>query len=104
MNNTELELIVPPAHPCFADHFAGNPIVPGALLLQWLCQQLQLHYPGQRVSTIMSLKFLKTLGPGDRCRLVLTAGAKTGQLKLQVLRGGSTVCQGVLKLHDEPSS
>ena len=103
MSSTELELIVPSAHPCFADHFPGNAIVPGALLLQWLCQALQSHYPGQRVTTIKSLKFLKTLGPGDRCRLVLTAGVKTGQLKLHLQRGGAAVCRGVLELHDEPS-
>ena len=106
MSNTELELIVPVAHPCFADHFAGNPIVPGALLLQWLCRQLHSHYPGQRVSTIKSLKFLKTLGPGDRCRLVLSAGANTGQIRLRMLRGTVTVCQGAVELevelHDEP--
>ncbi len=106
MSNTELDLIVPSAHPCFADHFPGNPIVPGALLLQWLCQALQSHFPGRRVATIKSLKFLETLAPGDCCRLVLTAGATSGQCKLQLRRGELTVCRGAVELevelHDEP--
>lgn len=101
MNETLIELIVPQHHPSFADHFPGKPIAPGALILQWLCQRVQGHYPGRRVSLVKSMKFLGTLAPGDHCCLSLAVGARAGQLNLKLLRGEDTVCQGVIELVDE---
>ena len=104
MNEARLELTVPQHHPCFADHFPSRAIVPGALILQWLCQLVQGHYPGQRVSRVKSMKFLGTLEPGDRCFLSLAAGAGAGQLKLTLLQGEQTVCQGMVDLVAEQGS
>jgi 3-hydroxyacyl-[acyl-carrier-protein] dehydratase len=98
MSEAQLELLVPQQHPCFADHFPGKPIAPGALILQWLCEMVHGHYPGQRVSLVRSMKFLDTLAPGDQCCLSLAAGPRAGQLVLKLRRGEDTVCQGVLEL------
>jgi 3-hydroxymyristoyl/3-hydroxydecanoyl-(acyl carrier protein) dehydratase len=97
----QLQLIVPRTHPCFADHFPGKPLVPGALLLHWLCQQVQAHTAPCRVTTIKSMKFLQPLLPGDVCQLVLTAGASAPLLKVKLTRDGTTICQGVLEVQAE---
>lgn len=101
MSEVQLELIVPQTHPSFVDHFPGNPIVPGALILQWLCELLQGHYPGQRVTRVNSMKFLCILAPGDRCSLSLATGTRAEQLRVQLLRGEDIVCQGVIELRPE---
>lgn len=100
MNDVQIELMVPRHHPSFADHFPGKPIAPGALILQWLCERVQGHCPGQRVSRVKSMKFLGTLAPGDHCCLSLAVGARAGQLNLKLQRGEETVCQGVVVLAD----
>ena len=101
MNEAQIEWLVPQHHPSFADHFPGKPIVPGAVILQWLCERVQGHYPGRRVSLVKSMKFLGTLAPGDHCCLSLAVGSRAGQLNLKLLRGEDTVCQGVVELAEE---
>ena len=56
---------VPCQHPCYADHFPGHVVVPGALLLEWIQQALQQHCPDVRMQAIVSFKFLRVVEPGD---------------------------------------
>ena len=38
--NPEFTLLIPAEHPCYAGHFPGDPLVPGALLAQWVAETL----------------------------------------------------------------
>ena len=50
-------------HPTAAGHFPGNPIIPGAVLLDEVLQAMGAA-PGDR-SVIRSAKFLQPVRPGD---------------------------------------
>jgi 3-hydroxyacyl-[acyl-carrier-protein] dehydratase len=55
-------------HPTAAGHFPGNPIIPGALLLD----AVLLAVAGEAVapfSVIRSAKFLRPVRPGDRIKI-----------------------------------
>lgn len=88
---------VPDQHRCFADHFPGNPIVPGALLLDWLCQLIEKNLPGTRVEGIRTMKFLATLHPGDECLLTINQ-KNSGQVSLLCQRDGQPICKGSIAL------
>lgn len=59
----------PPDHPCYADHFPGDPLVPGALLLAWIEAALIEHAPGCRLAAIEQCKFRAPLRPGQHYRI-----------------------------------
>lgn len=75
---------IPVDHPVFAGHFPGHPLVPGALLLDWVVERVAVHW---RVSSaglrIEQAKFLHPVSPdahvalelraeADRCRFTLS--------------------------------
>ncbi len=93
-----LSLTVPQQHPCFPAHFPGQPIVPGALLLQWIFARTRSQYPGHAIATIKSMKFLKSLQPGDPCRLELDADPAMKRLNITCYRHSDLVCKGVVEL------
>lgn len=92
-----MALDIPVAHSCFADHFPGRPIVPGALLLQWLCERLEAQYPGRRVALVVTMKFLATLAPGDHCVLEL-GDAGADRVKLVLARDGAPICKATVQM------
>ena len=92
------ELVVPTGHACFAAHFPGRPLVPGALLLQWLCQQALQQFPQHRLVEVPSMKFLRPLLPGDVCELTLRYDQPVRLVRVGLDRSGKKVCQGVLDL------
>ncbi len=77
--STELLLLVPAEHPCYADHFPGNPLVPGALLLKWILARIEQEYHC-RVLLLKSIKFLAPVKPGN----YLTIKMNTNLLKMQL--------------------
>lgn len=65
-------LCIPEQHPCFEGHFPGDPLVPGALLLQWLAQHIEQQLPGLSPTTLKVMKFIAPVRPGYRCEVELT--------------------------------
>lgn len=53
-------------HPALAGHFPGNPVVPGALLLDEIISAL-VCAAGTTPVAIATAKFLRPLLPGQRC-------------------------------------
>ena len=52
------------SHPIFQAHFAGNPILPGACIVQ-LIKELAANYYGQQFFTcaVKNMKFLQAINP-----------------------------------------
>ncbi len=60
-------LCLPPETPLFAGHFPGNPLVPGALLLDWFLGEAQKALRCDRPAlSIEQAKFLHPVRPDDR--------------------------------------
>ncbi len=93
-----LSFTVPQKHPCFPAHFPGQPIVPGALLMQWVFAQVRSQYRSYSIVTIRSMKFLKSLHPGDHCRLELKSGPALQGLSIACYCHSDLVCKGVVEL------
>ena len=94
----KLSFSVPQEHPCFPAHFPGQPIVPGALLMQWIFAQVRSQYPSHSIVTIKSMKFLKSLSPGDHCRLELKSDASLQTLSVACYCQSDLICKGVVGL------
>ncbi len=58
----DVEISFPVDHPAAAGHFPGNPIVPGALLLDRALRAIGLTAPVE----IRHAKFLRPVRPGDK--------------------------------------
>lgn len=89
----ELHLPIPGAHACFADHFPGAPLVPGALLLKWILGLLAEAGCGQ-VNYLKQVKFLAPVLPGDDLRIDITTGAKTQVFVIAAYKGEMLVLKG----------
>lgn len=62
------QLNIPAEHPCYAAHFPGQPLVPGALLLHWLVDSLYESI-GDMPYALPSCKFLTPVTPGSICQM-----------------------------------
>lgn len=62
------EFSVAPDHPALAGHFPGNPVVPGALILDEVINAF-MSSSGTRPTAIVAAKFLRPLLPGQRCTI-----------------------------------
>lgn len=73
--STETEHLFPADHPTTAGHFPGNPVIPGAILLDVIVTAITASTPGATSGAdcgavgpcrIGSAKFLHPVRPGDR--------------------------------------
>lgn len=90
---------VDPAHPAFAGHFPGQPLLPGALLLAEVLEAVR-RVPAlvARLGpqpTLAAAKFLAPVRPGDALsiQLVPEAGAARG-VRFEVLCGATVAASG----------
>ena len=56
-------------HPTAAGHFPGNPIIPGALVLDSVLDAITGGGPPPRSCELRVAKFLRPIRPGDRVRI-----------------------------------
>ncbi|OYV29416.1 MAG: hypothetical protein B7Z82_00395 [Halothiobacillus sp. 20-54-6] len=79
---------IPAAHPVFAGHFPGHPLVPGALLLDWVVERVATHW---RVSPaglrIEQAKFLRPVLPDAQVSLDLSADTDRCAFSVRVADG-----------------
>lgn len=82
----------PAAHPAFAGHFPGAPVVPGALLLAAALDALGEAGSGFEIA---QAKFLHPVGPDTVVEVSCEATA-AGALRLELRAGGRLVASAVL--------
>lgn len=91
----EIKFRFPADHPCGAGHFPGNPIIPGALLLDealaCIAADLSIRNPAWRVK---SAKFPQPARPGDEisAKYTLSPG---GDIRFECTVSGNKVLSGV---------
>ena len=90
---------VDPAHPALPGHFPGDPIVPGAVLLDEILDALTCElgacadFAGV---TILSAKFLRRVRPGDSLQFKLIPGEESA-VRFVCSVASETVVNGALK-------
>ncbi|MDO8342589.1 MAG: hypothetical protein Q7T48_05265 [Cellvibrio sp.] len=89
----ELRLPIPREHRCFADHFPGAPLVPGALLLKWIMALLAEAKCGH-VNYLKQIKFLAPVQPGDELRICVAPSAVAQTLTVAAYNGEALVLKG----------
>ena len=84
-------------HPAAQGHFPGNPIIPGAVLLDEVLQAIETSAEHSWVGCdIRSAKFLLPVRPGDRM-LIRWNAVPSGETKFECLVQGQLVLTGSLK-------
>lgn len=87
----------PANHPCGAGHFPGNPIIPGALLLDGtlacIAADLAIH---DAVWHVKSAKFPQPARPGDTvtASYTMTPG---GEIRFECAVSGNKVLSGIAR-------
>lgn len=95
---TVQHLHFPAGHPTAAGHFPGNPIIPGALLLDDIIRAVHTQ-TGRATTAIRAAKFLAPVRPGDT--LVLTWHATANATAtFECRRAATMVASGTLTFAD----
>jgi 3-hydroxymyristoyl/3-hydroxydecanoyl-(acyl carrier protein) dehydratase len=88
---------IPEQHACYSGHFPGNPIVPGALLLQWLLAQVRDSIDaGDDITAVSSAKFIASLKPGDHCEFQFDYQPGDRKLRVSCSTQTAIACNAVL--------
>ncbi|MFT3735881.1 MAG: hypothetical protein QM776_12785 [Rhodocyclaceae bacterium] len=90
-----IALPIPADHPVFAGHFPGQPIVPGALLLDLAIVAIEAQL-GRKVSSVAQAKFLSPALPGEPVSLSFDAQADS--VRLTLLSGERSLATARLNL------
>ena len=81
---------------CFDGHFPGDPMVPGAKLLDLVLQVLQAGVAGLNGPLeLPSVKFLRPVRPGEQP--VLTWVSQQGMIRFEVNVDGRPVASGTVR-------
>lgn len=53
-----------PKDQIYKDHFPGNPVIPGSIIMDAFIQAAKLHKPGDKITGVENFKFKKFISPG----------------------------------------
>jgi len=96
---TALNLQFAVNHPCGAGHFPGNPIIPGALLLDEVlsCIATDLDIDGWPWR-VKSAKFPQSVRPGDTVHINYTRAAN-GDIRFECTVSDNKIMSGIASSH-----
>lgn len=98
----ELTWTVPMAHPAFAGHFPGRPILPGVVLLdQAIRLAASVLPPATAIQGLGNAKFFQPVPPGTPLRFRFSPATPTAQA-FEILSGDQVVASGSLSLAARP--
>lgn len=87
-----LTLNIPGDHPALVDHFPGNPIVPGVVILDHIIEMSRSC--GYTVEGIANVKFSAPLKPDSTCLLEIATGRSGANFTLS--RNSHVLVSGTL--------
>ena len=93
----QMELWFPAGRSFFADHFPGDPLVPGALLLDALVAGYERHAIGRKVMGVETFKWLKALRPDVPARAFFD-GVEGDRVTVVVRVGEEILARGTLRV------
>ena len=94
-----IERVFQPDHPASQGHFPGNPIIPGAVLLDETLRAIEAGLDaGLAPFRIRSAKFLHPARPGDRVQIEFSRTDR-GEIKFACTVGGRPVLTGQVTCH-----
>jgi 3-hydroxymyristoyl/3-hydroxydecanoyl-(acyl carrier protein) dehydratase len=98
-----LEIDFAADHPTAAGHFPGNPVLPGALLLDAVLIAVTSRTGGKNPAgaSVRSVKFLRAVRPGSRLRIVWDVKGEDIQFTCSIAETGETAMTGALRLGDD---
>jgi len=95
----ELTFQFPENHPCGAGHFPGNPIIPGALLLDEALSCIAAHLGAHVVSWhVKSAKFPMPTRPGDVVSARYSVSSSE-EIRFECTVSNRTVLSGTARLN-----
>jgi 3-hydroxymyristoyl/3-hydroxydecanoyl-(acyl carrier protein) dehydratase len=91
---TATRWLVPADHPAFAGHFPGNPILPGAVLLD-VALEIIANASGVALDhcAVSSVKFLSPAKPGDELQIQHECLA-SGAIRFDIVAGMRKIASG----------
>ena len=90
-------------HPCSAGHFPGNPVIPGALLLDEVLSRIATDLDLDGGSwRVKSAKFPQPVRPGDVVHISYTR-ADDGEIRFECTVSSSKVMSGIAGSHPASS-
>ena len=93
------DLIFAADHPTAAGHFPGNPILPGALLLDAIVQAIS-HGADAASISIQSAKFLRPVRPGAALRVEWNNKGADTRFSCLLAASGEIAVSGILRIGD----
>jgi 3-hydroxyacyl-[acyl-carrier-protein] dehydratase len=76
--NTKIEVELNPQHAIFGGHFPGNPVLPGACMVQMMRELLQdIHHCKLELQKSQNIKFISVVIPGVNNLLTFNIQAKS---------------------------
>ncbi|MBE0510029.1 MAG: hydroxymyristoyl-ACP dehydratase [Gammaproteobacteria bacterium] len=93
-----LEAAIPAEHPSLPGHFPGQPLVPGVVILDQVCQALTQYLPGRTLAGLASAKFVAALLPGESFSIQLGLRPDQVSVEFSCRRGEQRLAQGRLLL------
>lgn len=101
MGTQSIELRLAADHPTAAGHFPGNPIIPGALLLDIVLLAIagKAAVPSCAARTV---KFTRPVRPGDRLRIEWERKSDGSHFRCVLPETGDIAMTGTFRFDNEP--
>ncbi len=85
------------SNPCFAGHFAGEPVLPGVAHLAVALEACRLLNPGlPALVALQDVRFMRPLLPGDVCLVAITNDGAATARRFEIFSHGDAASRGVL--------
>lgn len=95
--DVQFQILIPAEHPCFADHFPGDSLAPGALLLKWIVREIEGR-TNCEISKIKTIKFLASVRPKHIMNVITQqSAARPNSFNLECTVGELIVIKGQME-------